>query len=50
MFAIDMFVGADTNSRSAVVIAKPHADNLMSVDNRPLLNRDKVTRIRNRDK
>lgn len=33
-FAIDIFVGADVDSRSAVVIAKPHDDNLVGLNNK----------------
>lgn len=48
-YALDIFVCADTNSRSCLMITKPHADNIISSNGVRLLPRSRVTKVKTKD-
>lgn len=48
-YSLDIFITANTESRSGLMITKPHADGLIGLNGVKLLSRQKVTRAKTKD-
>lgn len=48
-YSLDIFITMDTESRSGLMVTKPHADELKGLNGAKLLSRDKATRIKAKD-
>ena len=48
-YSLDIFIVVNTESRSGLMVTKPHADGLKGLNGAKLLSRDKATRIKAKD-